>query len=172
MRNTLKAYSNAKELLKHNKDKYCGYNFVDVYGRKVNLWDSKDSLGEDFFGAKEGTEEADDILFALQVQYGDPKLTYDECRKEFTGEEVKRAIAYVKRDKLNKFTYFNDSLDKRQRNILAKHILNCNSDKELLDIIYELIDWDNKLFDKAMDIYEGEGSVQYRAKKISDLLTY
>ena len=65
-----------------------------------------------------------------------------------------------------------DSLDKRQRNILAKRILNCYSDKELLDIIYELIDWDNKLFDKAMDIYEENGSVQYRAKKISDLLTY
>lgn len=130
----------------------------------------KDSLGEDFFGAKEGTEEADDILFALQVQYGDPKLTYDECRKEFTKEEVKRAVACVKRYKLNKFTYFNDSLNKRQRNILAKHILDCYSDRELLDIIYELIDWDNKLFDKAMDIYEGEGSVQYRAKKISDLL--
>lgn len=94
-------------------------------------------------------------VFGIDNKYlHDPK--YDSC----SNNKKKKAI-------MSK-----DSLDKRQRSTLAKHVLNCYSDRELLDIIYELIDWDNKLFDEAMDIYEENGSVQYRAKKISDLLTY
>lgn len=60
----------------------------------------------DFFGTKQGSEEADDILFALQVQYGDPKLDYEEALANYTTEDVQKAVDYVKKQGLNKHTYF------------------------------------------------------------------
>ena len=60
----------------------------------------------DFFGVPLGSEEADDVLFALQVQYGNPKLDYEEARASFSPEDVKKAVDYVKKQGLNKHTYF------------------------------------------------------------------
>ena len=60
-----------------------------------------------FFGRPINSEEADDVLFALQAQYGDPKLDYEEARGRFTPEEVEEAVNWVKKKGFNKFTYFN-----------------------------------------------------------------
>lgn len=153
------------------------------------LWDEKYNDVESWFEIPWTKEEKDMIfesgrneakmldridIYNSRARY----QSYDETRrilKEVFGIDNKylndskyNSCSNNKKEKGNKIR--KDSLDKRQRNILAKHILNCYSDKGLLDIIYELIDWDNKLFDKAMDIYEENGSVQYKAKKISDLL--
>ena len=66
----------------------------------------------DFYGESQGSEKADDILFALQAHYGLPKYDYDDFRKKnLTQDEVNKAIEYAKRDGLNKFNYF-DSLTK------------------------------------------------------------
>lgn len=69
---------------------------------------AEDAAGEDFFGAAEGTEKADDILFALQAITGNPKLTYKKARELYKDRDAERALAYVKTNGLNKHTYFEE----------------------------------------------------------------
>ncbi len=79
----------------------------DSNGRQL-----KDSLTEDadFYGTSQGSEKADDILFALQVMYGEPKYTYGDFQKmNLPQSKINEALAYVKKKGYNKFSYF-DSL--------------------------------------------------------------
>ena len=63
----------------------------------------------DFYGYKEGTEKADDVLFALQVQYGHPEYNYDDFRKlNLTKDKIEKAINFVEEKGYNKFTYFEE----------------------------------------------------------------
>jgi hypothetical protein len=69
----------------------------------------EDAMNKDFFGAKQGSEEAYDILFALQALYGKPKYGYDDFRKmNLTQADVNKSIKFVKERELNKFTYFDE----------------------------------------------------------------
>ena len=70
----------------------------------------------------------------------------------------------------HEYSALRDSLTPNEQKVYAKHIINCSTDKELKDGVYELVDFDKKLFNKALDIYEREGSVSYKSKKISDSL--
>lgn len=67
-----------------------------------------DQIKEKFFGVPAGTEEADDVLFAIQAYYGDPKIDYEEAKNRFTEDDVKAAVDYVTKKGYNKFTYFSD----------------------------------------------------------------
>jgi hypothetical protein len=74
------------------------------------------AMSKDFFGAKQGSEEADDILFALQALYGEPKYGYDDFRKmNLTQADVNKSIKFVKERKLNKSTYFDEQKSKEVR---------------------------------------------------------
>lgn len=81
----------------------------------------KDSIGQDFFGTKEGTEKADDILFAIQAYFGHPEWTYEVARKKCSEKDIQQAIAYVKRKGYNKFNYF-DSIKDASEDVIRKLI--------------------------------------------------
>ena len=60
-----------------------------------------------FYGAIRGSEKAEDILFALQIVYGEPKYTYSDFQKmNLSQTEINNALAYVKKKGYNKFSYF------------------------------------------------------------------
>lgn len=62
---------------------------------------------KNFYGELEGSEKADDILFALQVITGRPKYGYSDFRDmNFSEDEIKDALKYVEKKGYNKFTYF------------------------------------------------------------------
>ena len=108
------------------------------------------------------------------------KKELDNIQKELEKDTITRGRRDYLEEQRDYITYrlstLKDSLIKdgrlkpSEKGIFAKRILNVNSNKELLDILYEFINYDGKLFDKAMDIYERESPVSYKAKKISDLL--
>lgn len=81
----------------------------------------EDSIGQDFFGTKAGTEEADDILFAIQAYFGHPEWTYEVARKKCSEKDMQQAIAYVKRKGYNKFNYF-DSIKDTSDDVIRKLI--------------------------------------------------
>lgn len=61
----------------------------------------------DFYGANQGSEKADDILFALQVMYGEPMYSYNDFRKmNLSQAEVNEAITYVKKKRYDKYSFF------------------------------------------------------------------
>ena len=75
--------------------------------KKLNL---DENLGEDFFGTKEGSEEADDLLFGLQVEFGHPEYGYDDFRKvEIREKDLELARKHAK--ELDKFHYFEEKLE-------------------------------------------------------------
>ena len=65
-----------------------------------------DQVKDKFFGVPAGSEEADDVLFAIQAYYGNPKIDYEEAAGRFSDDEVKEAVDYIKKKGYNKFTYF------------------------------------------------------------------
>lgn len=63
-----------------------------------------------FYGAPMNSEEADDILFALQVQYGAPEKGFEEfLAMNISDEDIQKALDYVALKGYNKFTYFEES---------------------------------------------------------------
>lgn len=55
----------------------------------------------------QGSEKADDILFALQVMYGEPMYSYNDFRKmNLSQVKVNEAITYVKKKRYNKYSFF------------------------------------------------------------------
>ena len=93
------------------EDGRCYNAYCDDYDPLSQYFDDgedEDAVSEDFFGAAEGTEKADDILFALQAITGNPKLTYKEARELYKDKDAERALAYVKTNGLNKHTYFEE----------------------------------------------------------------
>jgi hypothetical protein len=84
---------------------------LGMYKAKSGGWTGpvkvEDAMDKDFFGAKQGSEEADDILFALQAHYGKPNFGYDDFKKmNLTQVDVNKAIKSTKKDNLNKHSYF------------------------------------------------------------------
>jgi hypothetical protein len=83
---------------------------ADILASVLNDFEADDmayDMDKDFFGAKQGSEEADDILFALQAHYGKPNFGYDDFRKmNLTQVDVNKAIQATKKDNLNKHSYF------------------------------------------------------------------
>lgn len=72
-----------------------------------NPLEQAQALQKTFFGRPMNSEEADDVLFALQAQYGNPKLTYEEAEAKYKPEDVEEAVDYILNKKgYNKFTYF------------------------------------------------------------------
>lgn len=66
------------------------------------------------------------------------------------------------------------TLNKNELLTFAKAFINCSSEEELLNIIKEIITYTNnkELRNKLYDIYDMDGSVPYRAKKLSDYMMY
>ena len=71
-----------------------------------------EGLGQDFYGTKEGTEEADDLLFGLQVEFGQPKYNYDDFRTIEVDEHTLE-LAKKHASELDKFNYFNSIKPKK-----------------------------------------------------------
>ena len=86
-----------------------------------------------FYGEKEGTEKADDILFALQVVYGKPRHNYQYFKDlKLPRKEIKDALNYVKEKNINKFTYFEKTtMPLKTFNMLAKAIV--DMDEEVIE---------------------------------------
>ena len=95
----------AKELTIEEIEKLLGYKIKIKGNESID----KNTGQEDavFYGAIRGSEKADDILFALQVVYGEPKYTYSDFQKmNLSQAEINEALAYVKKKDYNKFSYF------------------------------------------------------------------
>ena len=94
-----------KELTIEEIEKLLGYKIKIKGNESID----KNTGQEDavFYGAIRGSEKADDILFALQVVYGEPKYTYSDFQKmNLSQAEINEALAYVKKKDYNKFSYF------------------------------------------------------------------
>ncbi|MDD4321708.1 MAG: hypothetical protein PHH31_09235 [Acidaminococcaceae bacterium] len=96
-----------------------GYWSKSEYNEKgnVNYYENSDGIiidervaeqeGADFYGVEKYSEKADDILFALQVMYGQPKYTYREFQiMDLSQTEINEALEYVEKKGYNKFTFF------------------------------------------------------------------
>lgn len=71
-----------------------------------------------------------------------------------------------------KLLKINESLNSinSDKNTISKSILDCSSDAELYGEIKQIKYLDKDLYKEALKIFKEDGSVAYRAKKISDLL--
>ena len=111
---TLEIYDERENMIYF--EQFDGYWERSEYDKKGNLvyfensnryrakWEYEDA---NFYGVAKGSEKADDILFALQVMYGEPNYTYRDFQKmDLTQIGINNALAYVKKKGYNKFSYF------------------------------------------------------------------
>lgn len=63
-----------------------------------------------------------------------------------------------------------DAPNKSDLKVWASAVLKASSERELENIVYEVANYDKALFGKLYKELKGGGSVQYRAKNISDIL--
>ncbi|MCK9320356.1 hypothetical protein [Methanoculleus sp.] len=96
-----------KELTIEEIEKLLGYKIKIIGNEGIDKNMNAEQEGADFYGATKYSEKADDILFALQVMYGEPKYTYRDFQKmNLSQTEINNALAYLKKKGYNKFSFF------------------------------------------------------------------
>ena len=124
----------------------------------------------EFYMREIGSEEADDLLFALQVMYGQPKWGYSEFEEMNLSEaEIQRALDYVTKRGFNKSTYFEDSEIEDANvndNVSADKTLLLPTGSQFEDVIREMQvqGFEDSEIENAIDVFN-EGTLE-------DVFTY
>lgn len=63
-----------------------------------------------------------------------------------------------------------DSLSSSEKKVFAKKLLECNTDRELMEVLHEILNYSRKIYNDLYDIFDRSGSTQYKAGQMSDYL--
>ena len=75
-----------------------------------------------------------------------------------------------KKLKLVESTKLDEKLNSFEKNTFSKRILDAKTDEDIKKIVYEIKPYSEPTYTKCMEILNGDGSTQYKAGQISDIL--
>ena len=147
---------------------------------------SKDLLGDEANKRKSEDQKSLEAYLRLANEIKDGKndtITLDSAKElvknayvkakgyaSFEPEEINKRIAKDIPELFGESNELNEKLNSFEKTTFSKKVLDAQTDEELKQIVNEIKPYSEPTYTRCMEIINGDGSTQYKAGQISDIL--